>query len=177
MNLMILPFWWVTLLPLKEEFLIKYNKFLCYLLFFPVALTFTICFMVMTSLYAPVAYISHTLALIRTLTDADETMDELSEKLQRAFTIVQFIIAGPIIFAFSIPIDTFVFFYNLYTKPLIDSDDNDKSMITDNGLEQFKISCIECLKASRQETGKFSSNKVKFNRLNKLLQQKLYIRD
>ena len=81
LNLMILPFWWVTLLPLKDEFLIKYNKFLCYLLYFPIALTCTAIFMVMTTMYAPVAYISHLLALIKTITDADETMDELSEKL------------------------------------------------------------------------------------------------
>lgn len=77
----------------------------------------------------------------------------------------------------SIPIDSFVFFYNLYTKPVGDDHDEDKSMITDNGLEQFRISCSECLKATKQETGNFSSSKVKFNKLNKLLQQKLYIRD
>ena len=125
MNLMILPFWWLTLFPLKDEFLIKYNKFLCYLLYFPIALTFTIYFAVMTTIYAPIAYFSHTLALIQTLTDADETMDELSEKLQRALTIIYFIIAGPIVLVFSIPIDSFIFFYNLYTKPVVDSDDDD----------------------------------------------------
>ena len=105
--------------------MIKYNKFLCYLLYFPIALTFTIYFAVMTTIYAPIAYFSHTLALIQTLTDADETMDELSEKLQRALTIIYFIIAGPIVLVFSIPIDSFIFFYNLYTKPVVDSDDDD----------------------------------------------------
>jgi len=73
-------------------------------------------------------------------------MDELSEKLQRALTIIYFIIAGPIVLVLSIPIDSFIFFYNLYTKPVADSDDDDLS-ITDNGLEQFKMACIECLKA------------------------------
>ena len=46
MNLMILPFWWITLFPLNEEFLIKYNKFLCQLLYFPIALVMTMTFMV-----------------------------------------------------------------------------------------------------------------------------------
>jgi hypothetical protein len=32
--------------------------------------------------------------LIKTLTDADETMDELDEKLERAKTILKFIIFG-----------------------------------------------------------------------------------
>ena len=52
-------------------------------------------------------------------------MDELSEKLQRAFTIIYFIIAGPVVLVLSIPIDSFIFFYNLYTKPVADSDDDD----------------------------------------------------
>jgi len=52
-------------------------------------------------------------------------MDELSEKLQRALTIIYFIVAGPIVLVLSIPIDSFIFFYNLYTKPVADSDDDD----------------------------------------------------
>ena len=35
-------------------------------------------------IYVPIAYFKHTLTLIRTLTDGDETMDEFSEKLHRA---------------------------------------------------------------------------------------------
>ena len=145
MNLLIVPFWWITILPLEEEFLKKYNTFLCNILYLPIAIVFTIWFFIVTTCYVPVAYLAHSLALIKTLTNGDETMDELSEKLQRALTIVYFILAGPIVLVFSIPIDTFVFFYNLYTKPVGDPDD-DKDLITDNGLEIFKNSCVECLK-------------------------------
>jgi hypothetical protein len=82
MNLLIVPFWWVTMFPFKDEdFLMKYNTFLCNILYFPIAIVFTCYFAVSTTLYVPVAYLGHTLALIKTLTDGDETMDELHEKL------------------------------------------------------------------------------------------------
>lgn len=43
-NLMILPFWWITLLPWTEslkKYLYHYNLFLCHLLYLPLGLGFT----------------------------------------------------------------------------------------------------------------------------------------
>jgi len=72
----------------------------------------------------PLAYAMHTIALIQTLTDSDETMDEFDEKLMRFFTIIKFIIIGPFYLIVSIPANAIVFFYNLYTK----AHDADKSV-------------------------------------------------
>ena len=49
-------------------------------------------------------------------------MDEFHEKLRRFFTIVKFILGGYLVLLVAIPMDTFVFFKNLYTKPH-DADD------------------------------------------------------
>lgn len=68
-------------------------------------------------IYVPITYVQHTLSLIKTLTDADETMDELEEKIERAKTIVKFIFFGFFYLLLSVPVDGFVFFYNLYTFP------------------------------------------------------------
>ena len=83
-NLMILPFWWITLLPWSEQmnqYLYHYNLFLCHLLYLPLGLTFTACFTIQNICYVPIAYCKHIIVLVQTLTNSDETMDEMSEKL------------------------------------------------------------------------------------------------
>lgn len=117
MNVLIVPFQWVTVFPMKEENLIKFNMFLCHLLYFPIGAILTMVFSFMNFLIMPFTYIIHTINLIKTLTDSDETMDELTEKLRRVRTIAEFILLGPIILPTSLIIDMFNFWYNLYTKP------------------------------------------------------------
>jgi hypothetical protein len=63
-NLMILPFQWVTVFPLSDEILTKYNEFLCHLLFFPIGLVITLCFMILDIFCLPFAYLVHCLSLI-----------------------------------------------------------------------------------------------------------------
>lgn len=46
-NMMILPFWWISILPWSEEmnkYRYHFNLFLCHLLYLPLALTFTLFF-------------------------------------------------------------------------------------------------------------------------------------
>ena len=105
MNVMIFPFWWMTLLPLPEWFLIKFNMFLCYLLYFPISIFLTILFTIIDLSYVFPAYFVHTMSLIQTITDSDETMDELSEKLERVKTILLFIATGPFILIACLIID------------------------------------------------------------------------
>lgn len=64
---MILPFWWITLMPWDDsnaDFLEKYNLFLCHLLYLPLAFGFMIFFTIQNILYMPAAYAKHTLILI-----------------------------------------------------------------------------------------------------------------
>jgi hypothetical protein len=70
----------------------------------------------------PFAYLIHTFTLIKTLTDSDETMDDFNEKFRRFMTIFKFILIGPIYLMISIPINAFVFFYNMYSH-IHDDDD------------------------------------------------------
>ena len=53
------------------------------------------------------------------MTDSDETMDELHEKLNRVFTILKFILSGPFILSLSIFVDTINFFMNLFYEPVL----------------------------------------------------------
>jgi hypothetical protein len=69
----------------------------------------------------PIAYFKHIYVLTFTILDSDETMDELSEKLFRVWTIVKWIVGGPMILMYSCISDLFKFHRNLYTKP-IDAD-------------------------------------------------------
>ena len=97
-------------------------------------------FTIYNTLHIPFAWIKHTSALIGTLTSGNETMDELSEKLARVQTIILFFIFGPIFLVLAIPCDSFVFFYNLYTIPIVDEED-DEDLITQNELDLFQLSC------------------------------------
>lgn len=144
---MILPFWWLTILPWSDEFknqyLYSFNQFLCHLLFIPFALIITAYFIVYCVIYVPFAYFKHCLVLIETLTDSDETMDEFHEKLERFFTIVKFIFLGPFILVGSVPIDAANFFKNLYSKPYVEKYDTSKDSIALETLEVFELSCKE----------------------------------
>ena len=66
-------------------------------------------------------------------------MDDFSEKLNRFYTIILFLVFGLPILIFSIPVDGFVFFYNLFTSP--DEDEEDEILadnhISDQSLEIF----------------------------------------
>jgi hypothetical protein len=70
----------------------------------------------MNILQLPFAYFFHCLALIQTLTNSDESMDDFNEKVRRALTIMKFIFIGPALLAISIPMNAIVFFYNMYTS-------------------------------------------------------------
>jgi hypothetical protein len=115
-NLLILPFQIIMFYPFPEEKLIYYNDKLCRILYFPIALVITLVFSLINMLLVPFAYLAHVYALTMTILNSDETIDELSEKLWRIVTIIKFMIAGPFMMLTSIPVDTYVFFINMYTK-------------------------------------------------------------
>ena len=94
-------------------------------------------FVLWNTIQFPFAYLVHTLALIQTITDSDETMDEFSEKMQRVLTIFKFIVAGPFILMLSIPVNGFVFFYNMYTKAHDADVRVDEKIFTKASLEIF----------------------------------------
>lgn len=83
------------------------------------------------------AYIGHTFALIQTITDSDETMDELEEKIERGKTIVKFIFMGPIFLVISILSDSYKFWINLYTQPHDSEEEVNLNLITRESIELF----------------------------------------
>mmetsp|Transcript_5201 Transcript_5201/g.8808 ORF Transcript_5201/g.8808 Transcript_5201/m.8808 type:complete len:132 (-) Transcript_5201:311-706(-) len=103
-------------------------------------------------------------------------MDELSEKVERIFTILKFLLMAPFILVTSVPIDMAIYFYNLYTKPLDKEEEDGESKISRKILEIFQECCSSALKQNRK-AGKGSSTKVNFVKLNKMLQQRLKIQD
>ena len=103
----------------------------------PFGLTITVGFIVRCMFYVPWAYVKHTIVLIETLTDSDETMDEFHEKLERFFTILKFIFFGPFILLATVPIDAANFFINLYSKPYVEKYDSSKESISLETLEVF----------------------------------------
>lgn len=123
LNLLIAPFWWLSLCPCwSDESLIKFNLFLCHLIYAPFAVFLTTIFTVLNIIVFPFAYLIHLYNLTSTLLESSETLDEFSEKLRRFITIVKFFFFGPFILIASLPIDTFVFIYNLYSEPIIEHD-------------------------------------------------------
>ena len=85
----------------------------------------------------PFAYFFHTLALIKTLTSSDETIDELSEKINRFKTILKFMFLGPIYLLVSIPVNAFVFSYNIYTASNEVKEQNILNMFSKESLDHF----------------------------------------
>jgi hypothetical protein len=104
-----------VILPIPEKYLIIFNTFLCHLIYIPIAALLVLAFSLFNILLVPLAYFGHIVALIQTITDSDETMDELEEKIERAKTIVKFSLVGPIYLSISVITDIYKFFINLYT--------------------------------------------------------------
>jgi hypothetical protein len=119
---------------------------------------------------APIAWLSHTWALFATIIANDETMDEFEEKLNRFYTVLLFFFFGFPVLVFSIPIDIFVFYYNLYTEPE-EIYKEEKVIFTPKGLETFNLCLDESLKEKRHsaEDGKKGGTDVKFVDLNLML--------
>lgn len=132
-------------------------------------------FTAMNLVYVPVAYASHLLSLINTLTDSDETMDEFDEKFRRFKTIIWFFLLGPLAVLASVPIDSFVYCYNLYTKPKDADDKEDLELISKRALDIFSVAITESLQEHRKATGKMGDTKMPFVDINKKLQEKLDI--
>lgn len=120
---------------MTDKFLRSYNTFLCHCVFAPLALIFCTAFTAANLVYVPAAYVRHLLSLINTVTDSDETMDEFDEKLRRVRTIVLYGFAGPFVHLASVPVDTAVFLYNLYTRPAEADEVEDRGLISQTALE------------------------------------------
>jgi hypothetical protein len=59
LNLILVVLWPISFIPCihnNEEILIKFNYFLCYILYLPIAITFTSFFMVIDACLVPLAY-------------------------------------------------------------------------------------------------------------------------
>ena len=59
LNLILVVLWPISFIPCirnNEEILIKYNYLLCYILYLPIAITFTVFFMVIDACLVPLAY-------------------------------------------------------------------------------------------------------------------------
>lgn len=68
-------------------------------------------------------------------------MDELSEKLERVYTIIKFILGGPFILYGSCCLDLVKFWRNLYTKPLDADLVLDPRLLTRQSIELFVKVC------------------------------------
>ena len=169
MNLLIFPFQWIQLLPLGENFLLWYNNMMCHLMYLPINLVLTAWFTIVNIILMPFAYFFHTIALIKTLTSSDETMDDFSEKVHRFNTIVKFILIGPLYLLFSIPVNAVVFFYNMYTVSDEERDKKIHNVFSKESLEKFSLTCERTLIDTRRETGDSKTNEVNYVRLNKTL--------
>jgi hypothetical protein len=80
LNVLVAPFQWAMLF-LDGDRLVTYNRLICHLLYLPISICLCVYFNVYNVITIPITYISHLIALVNTLLDSDETMDELSEKL------------------------------------------------------------------------------------------------
>jgi hypothetical protein len=134
LNLMTFPLQWVVTLPnLSDGFLRGYNEFLCYMLYFPLSVFFTGGFAVVAVTMAPITYLLTTYGLMRRICESHEPV-EGEDPCERFTTFLKFLIFGPIIVVIMVPVDCFKFYYNLFTKPIIDPE-TEKVSITEECLD------------------------------------------
>jgi hypothetical protein len=145
--------WVVTLPNLSDEFLRSYNEFLCYLLYFPLSIFLTAAFLCLCVAIAPFAYLMTSIGLMRRICE-DYELVEGEDPHERIKTFFYFIILGPIVVLLMIPVDGFKFYYNLFTKPVLENSE-EKIAITQECLDKFKT----CLEAAMRDKRRNASNK------------------
>lgn len=166
MSLIAVPFNVLFLIPMSDNKLMQLNTLTCHIIYFPISILLTLYFIVIASLFTPFAYVKHAFRLIKTLTASDESMDELSEKLNRVFTIVIFILGGPFILVVSNLIDIPRFWYNLYTKPTNFKQKVNTEVLSKRTIGIFATCCKES--ASEADPKLYAEDKtVDFVGLNK----------
>ena len=92
-------------------------------------------------------------------------------------------LAGPILLLVSIPIDTVVFIYNLYTKPIDSGKKEFDTPLTENDIALFETCLDRALKEKRsgftdeKDAKKRANTVVNYTVLNKIIQEDLKIVD
>lgn len=108
------------------------------------------------------------------------TKDDKSS-LKKLQSFLKFLLIGPIILLVSIPVDTSVFFINLYTKPINTSETSIDVPLTEADIDLFE----KCLDLTLQEKRdnltdekdikKRANSEVNFVDLNRYIQQELKV--
>lgn len=108
------------------------------------------------------------------------TKDDKSS-LKKLQTFLKFLLFGPFILLASIPVDTAVFFYNLYTKPSNSSETALDVPLTQADMEVFE-NCLDlALQEKRsnltdeKDIKKRANTEVDFVDLNRIIQQELKV--
>lgn len=133
---MTFPLQWIVILPsLTDEFLRSYNETLCYMLYFPLSIFFTSVFAAVCVVMAPLTYLLTVYGLMRRICESYEPI-EGEDPYERLKTFIKFLILGPLIVVVMIPVDCFKFYYNLFTKPEAEAQEQ-KVPITKECLDLF----------------------------------------
>ena len=75
---MTFPIQWIVILPnLSNEFLVSYNEFLCYLLYFPLSIFFTAVFAALCIVIAPFTYLSTVFGLMKLICESNDRCEAL----------------------------------------------------------------------------------------------------
>lgn len=142
------------------------------MIYLPIGIFICLFFLSYSIVYTPLAYFQHIYVLTLTILDSDETMDELSEKLQRIYTIIKWIILGPFFLLFSCISDLIKFYINLFTKPLDADVTLNPHVLSKSTVKLFVDVCKEILVETNKGAVKFS-NEVNFIDLNKKFQKRM----
>lgn len=109
-----------------------------------------------------------------TLLNSDESMDEKEEKIARVKTIIKFLIFGPFILLYSIPVDTYVFFINMYTKSKQIESDVDHRIFSKSSVEILLDTCNHLLEEGSKPRGP-KNHLVHFKDLSRELRKRLKV--
>ena len=110
--------------PAKKNSLIKFNNFLCYILFTPVALLVVTVFTLTNSILAPVSYFLNVARLFLKILNQ-------KQRYQSVLTFLIYLLFGPVLLTVSIPVNSLQLLVNLYAS--------DSAYKTEDYKEKFMI--------------------------------------
>lgn len=177
MNLMIFPLQWVVIFRcFSDNFLRMYNELLCHLLYLPLATIFTSAFLVVDLVSIPFAYVIVSLKLLQRTCEGGPkavaaTGHQHGDPCQHTITFFKFLLLGPIVLLATIPMDCYIFAYNLYTKPPVEHEKS-ATTISLSSLDSFAVCLDAAMKEKRRYAEVKTGTSVEYRTLNKILQKK-----
>lgn len=135
LNLIAIPFFpFFYCCKSNKPAITQINKFVCYILYSPIAIIVTTLFLCFNVVMVPIAYIGGLMILMVNFFSSNT----VKGMFWALYVLLKFIIVAPFIQLLSLPFNTCCFFINLFTEPTTLFKDKNDNHFSEESIDAFE---------------------------------------